>query len=228
MNATLTPARYAAARINGRYRVIDTTLPEGANIVGTRASKAKAEEAAATLNAEDSRVTTDPAELTVLLDAAARLDALPTEEDATEEEPPAIWAAAVASGQVSFAEMVTGVLGGAPAPAAPLEVVTLDGADATVEVTATPAVKRVALGTLPERKAAKKTAAVKAEKPAAPAATAQIGKGVVRWTLTTEDAGTVAYTSGSTINRDYAKAVAEGRSAIIHTVKGNVIREFNA
>ncbi len=89
-----------------------------------------------------------------------------------------------------------------------------------------PVVQRVALGTFKEPKAAAaKAPKVKAPKEEAPAPTSQIGKGVVRFTLTTEEAGTVAYTSGSQINRDYAKAVEEGRPAVLRTIKGWIIRQ---
>jgi hypothetical protein len=86
-------------------------------------------------------------------------------------------------------------------------------------------VERVALGTVKERKPAAKAVKVKAPKEEAPAPTSQIGKGVVRFTLTTEAAGTVAYTSGSQINRDYALALSEGRPAVLRTIKGHIIRQ---
>lgn len=89
-------------------------------------------------------------------------------------------------------------------------------------------VERVALGTVKERKPAVKAAKVKAPKEEAPAPTSQIGKGVVRFTLTTEAAGTVAYTSGSQINRDYATAVQENRTAVLRTIKGHIIRQHSA
>lgn len=89
-------------------------------------------------------------------------------------------------------------------------------------------VERVALGTVKERKPAVKAPKVKAPKEEAPAPTSQIGKGVVRFTLTTEAAGTVAYTSGSQINRDYALAVQENRTAVLRTIKGHIIRQHSA
>jgi hypothetical protein len=93
----------------------------------------------------------------------------------------------------------------------------------TAAVTA-PQMQRVPLGTVRERKAPQ-PAAKKTTREPAPQPTGQIGKGVVRFTLTTEDAGTIAYTSGSQINRDYAKAVAENRPAVLRTIKGHIIRQ---
>lgn len=70
----------------------------------------------------DPRITTDPAELAVLLTRAAALDALPTEED--EEEPVIVRA---------------GEAGPFPTQEAPLAVVTLDGAESTVQAAPTSA-----------------------------------------------------------------------------------------
>jgi hypothetical protein len=55
MSTTATPARYYASRADGRYRVIDSQgeRTEGTLYVSTHASRAKAEEKAAALNAAE-------------------------------------------------------------------------------------------------------------------------------------------------------------------------------
>jgi hypothetical protein len=245
---TATATRFYAARLDGRYRVIDSATDTR---VATVASRARAEERARQLNAEEPwgippvppmhidetaltacgknadgsnrtsaqraadkaarwQQTRDAAELAVLQAAAAALDALPTDDEPV----------------------------GAPAEVetpAPVEVITETGGElrqtehgahylTAAEAATTPAVERIPLGTIRERKPAK-AKTPKAAKEAPPAPTGQIGRGVVRFTLTTEEAGTVAYTSGSQINRDYAKAVAEGRPAVLRTIKGHIIRQ---
>jgi len=152
-------------------------------------------------------------------------------------------AEAVASGAVTFDAAATELLGGAPVEV-PAEEPTTDPAEAarqqvlshpvfaklSEEARAQIAANAAEIAAYAAEVAAKPTKAPKAAKAPrtpkepAPEATSQIGTGVVRFTLTTEE-GTVAYTSGSQINRDYAKAVEEGRPAVLRTIKGHIIRQ---
>jgi len=199
--ATLTTARFYVARIDRSYRVIDSTTDQRVRTLNTRA---KAEEHAAKLNrqeelstkAADTAQAAEDAVTAVYARFAANRDAQVTTDPA------------------EFAVIAQ--------RAAALDLLpTEDDAEATEGPTA-PAVQRIPLGYLPER-TAKKAAPAKAVREPAPEPTSQIGKGVVRFTLTTEEAGTVAYTSGSQIKRDYAKAIAEGHRAVIRTIKGHII-----
>jgi len=133
--ATATPARFYAARADGRYRVIDGAVIDaredgdapGAAYVATCSSRAKAEAKAAQLNAEeaavDAKIADEAAAEAAHAEAhEARIDAL---------------ADAVTAGDVSFDAAVAELLSGTPT--APLAVVTLDGKDTSVEVAPTPA-----------------------------------------------------------------------------------------
>ena len=139
--ATATAARFTAARIDGRYRVLDTEL--GIPVV-TCASKAKAEEKAAAMNAATPVAEVGPERIAEMV-----------------QEEAAFRAAVGITAPVTAPEE----------PSAPLAVVTLDGEETSVEVTATPVRSAAAAWTNPHaktpaalpEKAAKKTGGRKAD-----------------------------------------------------------------
>jgi hypothetical protein len=227
MTATATAPRFYAVRIDGRNRVIDRATDSR---VGTYASRAKAEAAATKLNdaaekeqkAANTAQAAEDAVTAVYANFTASREArmVSGEETATEA------AARRDAEQTELADAAAATAITAAMDAAEnTETARIDAAKAVLAELPAPKVERIPLGHLPERKAPAKAAKAPAVKEPAPAPTSQIGKGVVRFTLTTEEAGTVAYTSGSQINRDYAKAVAEGRPAVLRTIKGHIIRQ---
>lgn len=210
MNATTTPAaaaelgitvqgvRYVATRQDGRYRVLDQDngfAPVG----GASPSRAKAEEKAAKLNRQEElgakAADTEQAAEDAVSSVYAKFAATREARAEARAEAEAIAAQAEAEYDAEFGdEPLLTAQEAAEAFAAPLEVVTLDGEETSVEVTATPvtaeavrtspvfaklseeAREQIARNaaevaahaeTAPAKKAAKKAA--KAEKPAAEA-----------------------------------------------------------
>lgn len=116
MTETTAPAvRFTAARVDGRWKVLDAETGTAA----TAASRAKAEERAAKLNAAEAATDEKALRAEVRAEEAAQ-DAREAEEDAAEAARQAAWDAAAE---------------------AKLEVVTLDGEETTVTVAETPAVE---------------------------------------------------------------------------------------